>query len=114
MPTVEVTPKDESGNRFSVEVRDEDGSATTHEVTVDNSDWERLGSGYASRAELVEGSFKFLLEWEPKEDILASFDLGMISQYFPQYGESGLLRELQPLGLAEPESVRLPRVGHDE
>jgi hypothetical protein len=88
MPTVEVTPKDESGNRFSVEVRDEDGSATTHEVTVDNSDWERLGSGYASRAELVEASFKFLLEWEPKEDILASFDLGMISQYFPQYGET--------------------------
>jgi hypothetical protein len=37
MPTVEVTPKDESGNRFSVEVRDEDGSATTHEVTVDRT-----------------------------------------------------------------------------
>jgi hypothetical protein len=54
MPTVEVTPKDESGNRFSVEVRDEDGSATTHEVTVDNSDWERLGSGYASRAEVPQ------------------------------------------------------------
>jgi len=72
MPTVEVTPKDESGNRFSVEVRDEDGSATTHEVTVDNSDWERLGSSYASRAELVEASFKFRTgrDWRSPRDLI--------------------------------------------
>jgi hypothetical protein len=65
-----VTPKDESGNRFSVEVRDEDGSATTHEVTVDNSDWERLGSGYASRAELVEASLSSSWSGSPRKTSL--------------------------------------------
>lgn len=93
MPTIEVTPKDESGTRFSVEIRDEDGSATTHEVTVGDADWERVGSGYRDRAELVEASFRFLLEWEPKEDILRSFDLSTIDQYFPQYGETISKRE---------------------
>jgi hypothetical protein len=42
---IDVTPKDESGTRFSVEVRDDDGSSTSHEVTVEDADWKRLGSG---------------------------------------------------------------------
>jgi hypothetical protein len=88
VPTINVTPTDDAGTRFTVEVRDDDGSATTHEVAVSDADWERVGSGYRSRAELVEASFRFLLEWEPKEDILRTFDLSMIDQYFPQYGET--------------------------
>jgi hypothetical protein len=88
MTTIDVTPKEASGTRFRVELRDEDGSATTHEVTVEDADWERVGSGYHDRAELVEASFRFLLQWEPKEDILRSFDLSAIDQYFPQYGET--------------------------
>jgi hypothetical protein len=88
MTTNQVTPTDEAGTTFTVQLRDEDDSMTTHEVTVSDADWERVGSGYRSRAELVEASFRFLLEWEPKEDILRTFDLSMIDQYFPQYGET--------------------------
>lgn len=93
MTTIDVTPIGESGKQFRVEVRDQDGSATTHEVTVEDADWERVGSGYRDRAELVEASFRFLLQWEPKEDILRSFDLSAIDQYYPQYGETISKRE---------------------
>ena len=30
-------------------------------------------------------SFEFLLEREPKESILARFDLSVIARYFPEY-----------------------------
>jgi hypothetical protein len=33
----------------------------------------------------VRKSFLFLLEREPKESILRSFDLTVISRYFPEY-----------------------------
>jgi hypothetical protein len=34
---------------------------------------------------VVEASFAFLLEREPRESILRSFDLSEISRYFPEY-----------------------------
>jgi hypothetical protein len=34
---------------------------------------------------LVKESFHFLLEREPKESILRSFDLTVIGRYFPAY-----------------------------
>jgi len=38
-----------------------------------------------SPEELIEASFRFLLDREPKESILGRFGLGVISQYFPDY-----------------------------
>ena len=35
--------------------------------------------------ELIKKSFEFLLERESKESILSSFDLPVISRYFPEY-----------------------------
>jgi hypothetical protein len=35
--------------------------------------------------DLVRASFGFLLEREPRESILRSFDLSAISRYFPEY-----------------------------
>jgi len=35
--------------------------------------------------ELVRRSFDFLLECEPKESILSSIDLRVITHYFPDY-----------------------------
>ena len=35
--------------------------------------------------QLVEESFDFLLQREPKESILSEFDLSVISRYFPDY-----------------------------
>lgn len=61
---------------------DESGSSTTHSVTVDPAAAERLD---VSPQRLVEASFEFLLDREPKESILASFDIEIIPRYFPDY-----------------------------
>ncbi len=58
---------------------------TTHKVTVDPSYHATLGGGKTTPAKLVEKSFEFLLEREPNTSILRSFDLAVISQYFPDY-----------------------------
>lgn len=58
---------------------------TSHRVTLQSEDYERLAKGKAEPAELVRRSFEFLLENEPKESILARFDLSVIGRYFPQF-----------------------------
>ena len=79
---IEVTELD--GETFRVAVSD-GGSATTHEVIVTESAVSRLGGG-ASAVQLVRASFAFLLDREPKESIMARFDLPVIGEYFPEYG----------------------------
>jgi len=61
------------------------GSTTSHEVTLSREDYERLAGGKATPEALVETSFAFLLEREPKESILRRFDLPVIGRYFPDY-----------------------------
>ena len=68
---------------FTVTVQDSGGS-TSHEVTVWPSDIDRYAP-YATPEALLEASFHFLLEREPKESILRRFDLAVIEQYFPDY-----------------------------
>ena len=63
----------------------ERGSETRHRVTLSQADYQRLTGGEASPEELVTESFRFLLERESKESILRSFDLTVISRYFPEY-----------------------------
>lgn len=72
-------------SRFHVRLTDGDGSSTEHDVTVSRAEWERFGTGFRTPEELVEASFRFLLEREAKEQILAAFDLGQITRYFPSY-----------------------------
>lgn len=50
--------------------------------------WRGLTGGSVSPETLVEDSFAFLLEREPKESILASFSLPQIQGYFPEYEET--------------------------
>jgi hypothetical protein len=73
-----------AANNFRVRVI-EVGSRTTHDVTVSPTDYARLTDGKIEPEELVRRSFEFLLEREPKESILARFDLSVISRYFPEY-----------------------------
>ena len=68
---------------YRVTVR-EAGGETRHRVTVPEADRERL-AGDAGAEELLEESFRFLLEREPKESILRSFEISVISRYFPEY-----------------------------
>jgi hypothetical protein len=69
---------------FQVTIQ-ERGGETRHRVTLRKADYERLSGGQASPEALVRESFRFLLEREPKESILRSFDLTLISRYFPAY-----------------------------
>ena len=64
----------------------EDGRPVSiHAVRVPRADLARLAPAAASPEDLVERSFAFLLEREPPSSILRTFDLGVISRYFPEY-----------------------------
>ena len=74
------------GWRCSVTVRDDRGSST-HDVTVSADDATALAAATdASDVErLLYETFDFLLERESKESILRSFDISVVSGYFPDY-----------------------------
>ncbi len=60
-------------------------STTQHRVRVEAADIRRLGQAKFSARELLDASFRFLLEREANTAILDSFDLTLISRYFPEY-----------------------------
>jgi hypothetical protein len=62
----------------------DDPAATTHEVEVTDEDLSRFGPAVGVER-LVEASFGFLLEREPRESILRRFALPVIGRYFPEY-----------------------------
>jgi len=68
---------------FEVNVR-EAASETRHRVTLSQRDFERLGGG-AGAEKLIDAAFRFLLDREAKESILARFDVSVISGYFPDF-----------------------------
>lgn len=76
--------KQDDTYQFQVTVQ-EQGAETRHRVTLKEPDYRRLTAGEATPRDLVRASFRFLLEREPKESILRSFDLPAISRYFPEY-----------------------------
>jgi len=88
MEAIEISRASGGGDRFAVEVRGTDGVPSEHEVRVSDADWIRFGGRFDSREALVEASFRFLLEREPKDSILREFPLGVIERYFPEYGEA--------------------------
>ena len=59
--------------------------ATTHVVTVAAHDAARLTGGQISVEQLIRRSFDFLLERESNSSIMRSFDLSVITRYFPEY-----------------------------
>lgn len=81
-PEIEV--KNTGENTYAVRVI-QGKSESTHRVTLEDKDYTRLTDGNVTPEELIRRSFEFLLEHESKESILESFDLMVISRYFPQY-----------------------------
>ncbi len=76
----------EGGSTYRVTVN-QDGDMTTHVVTLWPSD---IGH-YAPSAlpeELIEASFEFLLEREPKESIQTQLELPVIEHDFPEYAQT--------------------------
>ena len=83
---VDMVNEKESAFVFEVQVN-EGSSSTNHTVTVPKDYYRDLAPEGVGAKMLVEESFEFLLEREPKESILSSFDLPTISSYFPEYEE---------------------------
>jgi hypothetical protein len=70
--------------RFQVILR-EGRDATRHNVTLRRETIGRLSCGDRDADKIVEAALRFLLAREPKESILASFDVSVISRYFPEF-----------------------------
>ena len=87
MPDIEVAQR---GDGFHVVV---DGTSE-HDVRVPSDYVNRLGFADVDRQRLVTVSFEFLLEREPKESILRSFELSVIERYFPEYPDEIVKRLL--------------------
>lgn len=81
---VKTKSENESGWVFDVEIGD-DNDTTTHTVSLNKNDYEKLTKEESKPEELVKKSFEFLLAREPKESILKEFNLLEISKYFPEY-----------------------------
>jgi len=81
MTEILVTPL--GSDVYRVEVKEGD-ARTVHDVTVLSGELEAYGHGHGPQA-LLEESFRFLLEREPKEAILPRFELPVIARYFPDY-----------------------------
>jgi hypothetical protein len=73
---------------FEVVVR-EKNSETRHQVTATRATLTRLAGDRRAAEHCIEAAFRFLLDREPKESILARFDVSVISRYFPDF-ESAL------------------------
>lgn len=81
--TITVKPLDGSKYRVTIEGS---GTKTIHEVTVSSAELQRYGKD-ATPERLLQASFTFLLEREPKESILPRFRLSDIEAYFPDYSK---------------------------
>jgi hypothetical protein len=79
--TITVTQASASTYRVTVQ---EAGGQTEHEVTVTPDHVQRYAPSTAPER-LLETSFEFLLDREPKEAILTRFELPVIERYFPDY-----------------------------
>lgn len=69
---------------FDVVVREGEGE-TTHRVSISHEMVQRLTAGQYTPERCLEAAFRFLLDREPKEAILARFDVTVIARYFPEF-----------------------------
>ena len=60
-------------------------STTPHTVTVTDQSLNDLTNNNVTKPQLLKFSFNFLLDREPNASILSSFDINVISKYFPDY-----------------------------
>jgi hypothetical protein len=83
-----------------IEVVEQDGEfrvtvgSSEHTVRVPDDYVARLSLADVDRTKLVRESFVFLLEREPKESIMRSFELSVIERYFPEYPDE-IVRRLR-------------------
>jgi hypothetical protein len=69
---------------FEVVVREGKGE-TRHHVTMSEVESQQVTAGKHTPERCIEAAFRFLLDREPKESILARFDISVVSHYFPEF-----------------------------
>lgn len=88
MVEIKVTKIAETDKSADYKVIVDDGASNTeHTVTLTAERFQQYAGGAVTEEKLIEESFRFLLEREPKESILASFELEVIERYFPEFSE---------------------------
>ena len=92
--TVRCNGSREAGWTCTVAIRENGRGVTNHQVRVGAVDLDRLAAGADDPTAVVRASFEFLLEREPPQSILRSFDLMEIARYFPEY-ESEIGRRMR-------------------
>ena len=75
-----------SNNKYEVTVQS--NTITTHIVSLSDEVHKNLTNNKVTKEELLDFSFKFLLDREPNTSILSSFELTVISRYFSDYEKS--------------------------
>lgn len=85
--------KDGDPLKFKVRVREEKNE-TCHQVTMAHSVYMKLTKGKVTPDRCIQAAFSFLLDRESKESILSSFDITIISHYFPSF-EKDLVKYLR-------------------
>ena len=81
-----VSIKIVSNNEYEVTVKSK--TVTTHLVTLSDEVHKNLTNEKVTKEELLDYSFKFLLDREPNTLILSFFELMVISRYFSDYEKS--------------------------
>ena len=81
-----VSIKIVSNNEYEVIVKSK--TVTTHLVTLSDEVHKNLTNEKVTKEELLDFSFKFLLDRESNTSILSSFELTNISRYFSDYEKS--------------------------
>jgi hypothetical protein len=79
-PVVKVIKQSSGGWVFEVGLAE-----SQYLVELDRDYYLQLTDGKVGPELLVRRSFEFLLEREPKEQILPKFNLAVIQEYFPEY-----------------------------
>ena len=75
--------KELSDNKFEITVNKK--LTTKHTVLLTDEYYDSLTKKKISKKKLLEYSFHFLLDRESNTSILSSFELNIISTYFPEY-----------------------------
>ena len=70
-------------NEFEVVI--DKKTKTIHIVTLRDEFYEKLTKKKISKKDLLKYSFAFLLDREPNTSILKTFELEIITRYFPEY-----------------------------
>lgn len=85
MTYIRVDSKKEGKSWIAHVTVNEGDEQTHHTVEVPVTDYDTLTSWEVPIDKLIEESFLFLVEREPKEEILTRFDIMTIARYFPDY-----------------------------